>query len=212
MNILNIYEQYDIPENLQLHMLRVAAVGKIICDNSTSQVIDADLIIKTLLLHDMGNIIKFNFKNTSMFAPEDSEKVESYKVTQENFIRKYGNDADKATLQIVKEISSDDQIAQLCENSHGEAMHKYNDGDFWHEKICYYSDMRIGLHGILSVDQRFEDLKKRYPHEKNELERYHQECKIIEQQIQKMCALDLESINDELIEKQFDALDLININ
>lgn len=211
MNILKIYEQYDIPKNLQLHMLRVAAVGKIICDHASIQSIDSNLIIKTLLLHDMGNIIKFNFRNTSMFSPEDSVKIESYKTTQTEFVSKYGSDADVATLQIIKEITSDEQIFELCKNCHGQMAHRYVTGEFWNEKICYYADMRIGLHGILSVDERFEDLKKRYPRELKEMEHYHKTCKIIETHIQNICTLDLRSINDELLERQFDALKQVEI-
>ena len=196
MHVIQIYQQYQIPQNLQLHMLRVAAVGKIVCDHITSQAIDPDLIIKTLLLHDMGNIIKFNFNNTSMFSPEDREKIEVYRATQTEFMRKYGSDADKVTLQIIKEISADDRVARLCEASHGERAHMFVDGEFWQEKICYYADMRIGLHGILSVDERFEDLKRRYPHERKELEQYHKACKIIETRIQAICEQDLHVLDD----------------
>lgn len=211
MHVIQIYQQYQIPQNLQLHMLRVAAVGKIICDHITSQAIDADLIIKTLLLHDMGNIIKFNFNNTSMFSPEDREKVESYQKTQAEFMRKYGNDADVATIQIIKEITSDERIVELCKNCHGEMAHKYVNGEFWNERICYYADMRIGLHGILSVDERFDDLKQRYPHELEKLERYHKACKIIETRIQAICELDLQSINDSMLKDKFNLLSELDI-
>ena len=33
MNILNIYNKYHLPENLQMHMLRVAACNSLIIDN-----------------------------------------------------------------------------------------------------------------------------------------------------------------------------------
>ena len=33
MNILEIYKKYGIPENLQMHMLRVAACSNLIIDN-----------------------------------------------------------------------------------------------------------------------------------------------------------------------------------
>ena len=211
MNILKIYEQYDIPKNLQLHMLRVAAVGKIICDHASIQSIDSNLIIKTLLLHDMGNIIKFNFRNTSMFSPEDSVKIESYKTTQTEFVSKYGSDADVATLQIIKEITSDEQIFELCKNCHGQMAHRYVTGEFWNEKICYYADMRIGLHGILSVDQRFDDLKQRYPNELEKLEDYHIACKKIETRIQDMCDQNLQMLDDTILESEFDALKRVEI-
>ncbi len=212
MTILRIYKIYSIPQNLQLHMLRVAAVGKSICDHSLSQDLDTDLIVKTLLLHDMGNILKFDFNNPSLFAVHDQSQIQVYKETQISFKQKYGNNVDKATLQIIKEISADNRVAQLCEHSHAEAMGKYIDGEFWHEKICYYADMRIGLNGALTVDKRFEDLKKRYPRERKEMNQYHTVCKIIEKQIQKICTLDLGTINDGLLEKQFNALRSIIIN
>jgi hypothetical protein len=211
MNILTIYEQCKIPENLQLHMLRVAAVGKIICDHSSIQSIDSNLIIKTLLLHDMGNIIKFNFSNTSMFSQEDRAKVDSYKTTQAEFMRKYGNDADVATIQIIKEITSDERIIELCKNCHGEMAHKYVNGEFWNERISYYADMRSGLNGILSVDQRFDDLKNRYPDELEKLEDYHIACKKIEARIQDMCGQDLQMLDDAMLESEFDALKRVEI-
>ena len=35
MNILEIYNKYHLPENLQMHMLRVAACSNLIIDNWT---------------------------------------------------------------------------------------------------------------------------------------------------------------------------------
>ena len=57
-NIMEIYEKYYIPEQLQLHMLRVAACSKLITDNWEGKEIDKEAIIRVSLLHDMGNIIK----------------------------------------------------------------------------------------------------------------------------------------------------------
>lgn len=33
MNIIDIYNKYHLPENLQMHMLRVAACSNLIIDN-----------------------------------------------------------------------------------------------------------------------------------------------------------------------------------
>ena len=35
MNIIEIYKKYHLPENLQMHMLRVAACSNLIIDNWT---------------------------------------------------------------------------------------------------------------------------------------------------------------------------------
>ena len=43
-NIMEIYEKYYIPEQLQLHMLRVAACSKLITDNWEGKEIDKEAI------------------------------------------------------------------------------------------------------------------------------------------------------------------------
>lgn len=59
MNILEIYNKYYLPENLQMHMLRVAACSNLIIDNWSGPEIDKEAIIRVCLLHDMGNIVKY---------------------------------------------------------------------------------------------------------------------------------------------------------
>lgn len=60
MLISQIYKNYNIPPGLQLHMYRVTGVAFIIC-NHFNEGIDRNTILSTCFLHDMGNIIKFNF-------------------------------------------------------------------------------------------------------------------------------------------------------
>lgn len=68
MTILEIYKKYKIPHHLQLHILRVGAVATLIIDNINHELVtefDRNLIITICLLHDMGNVIKFDFSNGS---------------------------------------------------------------------------------------------------------------------------------------------------
>lgn len=58
MNIIQIYKKYHLPENLQMHMLRVAACSNLIIDNWTEKEIETESIIRVSLLHDMGNMVK----------------------------------------------------------------------------------------------------------------------------------------------------------
>ncbi len=74
MNILAIYNKYHLPENLQMHMLRVAACSNLIIDNWTGIDIDKDAIIRVCLLHDMGNMVKI---------PEDFSNL---KIQEENIL------------------------------------------------------------------------------------------------------------------------------
>ena len=88
MTISQIYNKYSIPINLKKHMLRVAAVGKIICDNTKDIKINKNLIIKTLLLHDIGNILKFDFSKTNLLDPQDKKRVKQLRKTQQLFLEK----------------------------------------------------------------------------------------------------------------------------
>ena len=45
--------------NLAMHQLRVAGVAMQICESLDTN-IDTNSVVKACLLHDMGNIIKFN--------------------------------------------------------------------------------------------------------------------------------------------------------
>ena len=67
MNIFNIYAKYKIPPQLQTHQLRVAAVAKTICEHLWPKLSDMRTIISTCLVHDMGNIIKFDLDKFPKF-------------------------------------------------------------------------------------------------------------------------------------------------
>ena len=54
--ISEIYAEYKIMPNLQMHMYRVAAVASLIYDNF-NEPLNKEEIITACLLHDMGNII-----------------------------------------------------------------------------------------------------------------------------------------------------------
>ncbi len=69
MNIIEIYNKYYLPENLQMHMLRVAACSNLIIDNWNGLEIDKESIIRVCLLHDMGNMVKI---------PEEESKDEEF--------------------------------------------------------------------------------------------------------------------------------------
>jgi len=58
-SVWEIYTAYTVLPSLQLHMLRVAAVAKVICDNWIWEDFDKEATMTSCFLHDMGNILKF---------------------------------------------------------------------------------------------------------------------------------------------------------
>jgi hypothetical protein len=160
MVITDVYKKYKIMPALQLHQLRVAAVAKQICDNFDSEV-DELRITKACLLHDMGNILKFDLGAFPQHVqPEGREYWEAVK---EELRQKYqSTDEHHVSLLIVKELGMDDKTLELINHiGFREITRNYQDGSM-ENKICNYADLRVGPNGVISVTERLEDGKKRY--------------------------------------------------
>lgn len=199
MKISKIYEKYQIMPQLSTHMLRVAGVGKIILDRWKGSV-DKDLVIKSLLLHDMGNIVKFDLETLIM----PIENIEHWRLVQKEWRNKYGTDAYEATKQITKELGRSD-VAKIMENEHS----GYRSGNpalllslGWPEKILSYCDVRVVPSGVASLKERISDLQNRYG---RKLEWYDFLYKL-ESDIKVATDTDLDSITEELVEPLFDEL------
>ena len=208
MTVLEIYDRYLIPANLRRHMLLVGGVSRIIVDHFDGG-LDGEVLVKTMLLHDMGNIIKFKFDNLDLLDDEDKLRVNDLKAMKMRFIEKYGDDCDVATEIIIGELTGDDRLVGLCANSHGEQAHLFLGTNEWEKKASYYSDMRVGPFGVLSVNERFDDLEDRYGNNKGKIEqlkRFRAECLEIEEQLQSKTSLDLMRIDDELVAGVVDEL------
>ena len=109
MKIKQIYLNYRIPPNLQDHMLRAASVGAYISDHWKNKAdLDKNSMIQALLLHDMGNIIKFDFRFSYLLGKEEAN-TGYWKKIQQEFIKKYGDDEHVATVEIAKEIGLRDR-------------------------------------------------------------------------------------------------------
>ena len=72
--ITDIYKEYKIMPSLQMHMLRVAAVTKMIVDNYNMD-LDKESLVVAALVHDLGNIVKMDNMATfpDFFEPEGVE-------------------------------------------------------------------------------------------------------------------------------------------
>lgn len=144
---------------LQLHMLRVAAVAQQICDNLEAKV-SQENIITACLFHDMGNIVKFDLKRFPEFLePEGLEYWQEVK--NETELKYQTNDAHTANLKITKEIGLRREVINLIDKIGFKYVSDSKDSNLAIQ-ICTYSDMRVGPHGILTLEERLEDGRKRY--------------------------------------------------
>lgn len=205
--IEEVYRHYKIPLNLQQHMLRVAAVGKLIAENlKESSQIDMSILMPALLLHDMRNIIKFNLDDPEQY----DEDVTILRAVKAEYLQKYGEDEHKATDEIAKELGMSARVLSLIaksdRNKFTSSSHAAVESDDVEFKIKEYADLRIGPYGLLSITQRFDDIVKRYTGRWHELSNIdHVELRrkyalLLEEQIQSLTKIDLQQIKNAQIE------------
>lgn len=203
MKISQIYEEYDIMPVLQTHQLRVAAVAKQICESLNVKV-DTQVVITACLLHDMGNIIKFDL---TLF-PEyyKPEGVNYWKSVQDRYIKTYGSDEHEASLIIARELGVSQPVLNCIEAiDFGKALENVKEGQELEPKICDNADMRVGPHGILSVEQRLDEGAIRYKNrvdkwvEPDKQEILHQAILDIQEQVFKHSSSKPADITDDSI-------------
>jgi len=160
MNINDVYLKYKINKGLREHMIRVAAVAQLICDKSTVE-LDTKNIVTACLLHDMGNLIKA--KMDSMPELYEPEGVDHWIRIQAEMIERYGADEHTATIAIVNEISPGEEVLHYVFDAIGtENTARVHANESLGAKIATYSDMRVGPFGIITIEDRMDDLRVRY--------------------------------------------------
>lgn len=90
MAIQDIYSKFAIAPNLQRHMLTVTKLALFLCDHWQGPPIGKELLTKACLLHDLGNIVKFDLEKYPHFLEEEQGRVEYWKQKQKEIIAKYG--------------------------------------------------------------------------------------------------------------------------
>lgn len=157
MTVFEIYQKYQIPPNLIRHQLEVTAVGRYICDHWLGEPVNKKLVTEVLLLHDMGNIIKFK----RPFLGELEQDAKHWEEVQQQFIRTYGTDVHIATLAIARELRVPTRIEELLIEMH----------DVWTKpekrlssvaRICEHADCCVTPDGVRGFVKRIQDLQSRY--------------------------------------------------
>jgi len=205
--ISDIYSEYTIMPNLALHQLRVAAVAKHILD---ALKIHNRSVISACLLHDMGNMIKFRLTDFPEFL--EPQGLEYWEKVKSAMVEKYGAEEHLATVRIAEEIGISEET-MACLNAVGFTKTIQNLQAPLAHKICAYADMRVGPKGVLTLQERFDDGRKRYANrtdrtllEVEKLEALYVAGFELEKQIFEGLALKPEEITDSRIEQEVETL------
>lgn len=159
--IQEIYDQHQIPRNLQRHMYRVASVGQYLADQWSEALAERD-IVSVLLLHDLGNILKFDFSRGAGLFDEDQRDMDHWKQVQSKYREAYGDNVHSATLAIAEQEGASSRVLELLTKMGSSNLKDAVESNDWELKICVYSDFRVSPHGFVTVIDRFDDILKRY--------------------------------------------------
>lgn len=199
--IVEIYEEYRIMQNLQDHMLRVASVASLICNNVEVE-IDTESIVKACLLHDMGNMVKFQLERFPEY--NEPEGLAYWQKVQKEFWAKYGTDDHDANMHIVKEIGVSDRTLGLVDGVRFNMYCQLKESDDLSQKIVVYADARVNPFGVVSYEERMAESKERYKNKPdvvgpNLWDEMHSCGLEVESQIFSKCKIKPEDINDESV-------------
>lgn len=210
MKVRGIYKKYKIIPNLQEHMLRVTKVVLFIIDHWQGRKIDKELIKKAALMHDLGNIVKFDFVKNRDLSGNEHRRLDYWLEVQKEMIKKYGKNDHQATKKMLEEMGIDSEILEIIMSKSFHHSMKMEKSDNWSLKILFYADLRVGPFGIASLKERFKEVIPRLKiyREADNLNELVKACYRIEKQIQKNLDVDLSEITDELIER--DDTELLN--
>lgn len=159
--ITEIYDEYQIPPWLAEHMLRVAAVAAMLFD--IHKAVNPSLegrtdLIAANLLHDVGNIIKFDF--VKMPAPDGRDDY--WREAQSVFKEKFGNDELHAAEIIMRELGVLSRAYPILEYTSFPYGNELLSSGTLLQKISAYADQRVGPDGIVSLTERLAYMHRRY--------------------------------------------------
>jgi len=163
MKLKEIYEKYQTPPNLREHMLSVARCAEFFKEHWQGVDIDWSTVILSCLLHDIGNIVKFDLSGSTDLLGAGGDDFKHLKEVQIVFIEKYGADDHLATKMILEELHLNEQVITAVQNkSFGNSVAVAQGAD-WYTKILAYADLRVTPRGIGTLDDRVADIKARMP-------------------------------------------------
>ena len=185
---------------LQEHQLRVAAVAKLICQNFDGH-LNRSEVIAACLLHDMGNIIKFDLTKTQELFGSSWDK-NYWQAVKREYLAKYGSDEHRASVAIAKELGARSTVVDLVDCVGFLEAKQNAQTKAYENKIIQYSDDRVDPWGVVSLKQRFLDLRRRYDNHKQdtkERDEFESSLQEIEAQIFKRCRIKPEDVTNNVI-------------
>lgn len=161
MTVQEIYIKLQNPPNLQNHMVQVAKVALFIYDHWNGDSLDKHLLLQTTLLHDVGNIVKFDIQKYPEYMGAEKSRIDYWMKVQKEIIDKYGADDHAVTEKMLSELKIDPiVIDNILSKSYSNTI-TIAKSDNWILKILLYADLRVSPTGVISLRERLDEVRER---------------------------------------------------
>lgn len=208
MKISNIYRKYKLPPNLRQHHYRVAGVALFILDRWRGPKLDRNLVKAVALLHDLGNLVKYDLSPRFAHLLNDKGNNVDYWVSlQREMIRKYGSNDYEATLGIANDLKLNRKTMKTLENLVKSSPEEIIHSGGWELKTILYADVRVSPYGVVSLPERLNEWCNRYKDREGwrermkEIEGHWQLCFDLEDEIGRNLSVPVATITNNLIRK-----------
>lgn len=204
MTAQELYETYKTMPGLQVHQLRVAAVGRMLAEHIS----DADVHAVTLagLFHDMGNIIKADLTVFPEFL--EPQGFSYWQQVKDEYVAAYGTDEHAATDAIAGNIGLPESVQYVISHIKFANTPDILASGPLELQIIKYADLRVAPHGVVSIEERLREGKKRYggkpfdtgaPYSDEEYTRITDACFALEKMLLEKAGLKSEDVRDDVI-------------
>jgi len=208
MEIRDLYKKFEIMPQLSEHQLRVGGVGQMVAEHWKGGC-DKQLVTKLCLVHDMGNVVKFDLSEeavkTKMFGRQVN--LPYWRKVQQKYWDQYGKDAHAATKRILAEaglVEMKQYIEEEAKLYFAEAKPKELEQAAIPTIILMYADARVVPSGIVSFRERIDDLVKRYGGGKSPT--WYESMFSFEKWLKSKLDFDPETITEEVVRERWEQL------
>ncbi len=164
MTTKEIYTRYDVPQNLQLHMLRVAGLAEELKAHWKGIAIDWQVVTRAALLHDLANVVKFDLvKFPHLLGEQEFKRVDYWRNKQRELIAIYGEDEHAAADKMLGELRVSERVRHVIDSKTFGKAKELNVSSDMEAKILLYCDSRIMPDGLATLQARLEDVRVRLP-------------------------------------------------
>lgn len=157
-SVQELYDSYQLPEHLQMHMLWVSAVAKYITDQWNGPAIDRDTLINILLIHDIGNLVKIGLDEQDAAQGHTKEMF----AMRAALIEKFGNNDHAVSNGIAVELGLTPYALEILENKIFMKNDQTVKGSDYTLKLAAYADERVTFGGVVTLERRMSDGLERY--------------------------------------------------